>query len=113
MVDVEDDIIAAGAEIIWVLEQDQFGAPGPAARCMDFMDGLDSQQGWCVGDEQTQPESGTFDNSPFSVARGFDIIVPRESMVVEYTTNHGTTAGNENVDGAEVLAELQAIVSGL
>ena len=44
---------------------------------------------------------------------GFDIVVPRETMVIEYTTNHGTPSGNENLDGDAVLAEVQRIASEL
>lgn len=120
MAEVEDDIIAAGAEIIWVLEADALGVAGTAQSCMDFFDafpstynGLTVDHGWCVGDAQTQPVSGTFDDSPFSIGRGFDIIVPRTTMEVVYTTNHGTPAGNENPTGAEVLAEIQAVIAGL
>lgn len=113
MAEVEDEIVAAGAEIIWVLEQDVEGTPGTAALCMDTLDYFASEQGWCVGDDQTQPEAGTFDESPFSEGRGFDIIVPIRTMTIEYTTNHGTPSGNENPTGEEVLAAVEEIVAGL
>ncbi len=114
MSEVAQQIVDAGAEIIWVLEQDNTFQPGTANRCMDVMDELgDPKVGWCVGDEQTQPVSGTFDDSPFSVARGFDMIVPRQTMVIEYTTSHGTPGGNDNADGEDVLAEVQRIVAEL
>jgi hypothetical protein len=129
MVGVEDDIVAAGAEIIWVLEADASGVPGTAASCMAFFDafpaqyGVTSDKGWCVGDGETVPVPGTFDNSPFSIGRGFDIVVPRVptslvpsptgEMTIVYTTNHGTPSGNENPTGAEVLADVQAIIAGL
>jgi len=112
--EVEDDIIAAGAEIIWVLEQDPTFKPGTAERCMAVMDELGSGEvGWCVGDSETEPEAGAFDESPFSIARGFDMVVPRETMVVEYVTNHGTPSGNDNVDGEEVLQAVIDVVNGL
>jgi hypothetical protein len=109
--ELEDDIVAAGAEIIWVLEQDPFVNPGTALRCMDTMDGFGSEdQGWCVGDNQTEPEPGTFDDSPFSIGRGFDIIVPRSTMEIVWTTSHGTPAGNENLDGSDVLQAVEDAV---
>ena len=81
---------------------------------MESMDVMGSQdQGWCVGDQQTQPESGAFDASPFSIARGFDMIVPRKTMTIEWTTNHGTPSGNENLDGEDVLQAVRDVVAGL
>lgn len=77
------------------------------------MDNRGSDKGWCVGDGETEPEEGTFDESPFSIARGFDMIVTRRDMRVGYVTTHGTPAGNENPSGAEVLAEVQAAVAAL
>jgi hypothetical protein len=110
--EIADQIVAAGAEIIWVLEQDSTVTPGTAELCMDTMDVLGNPQvGWCVGDDETMPVAGTFDDSPFSVARGFDMIVPRTSMVIEFTTSHGTPGGNENITGEELLAEVQRIVA--
>ena len=92
------------------MEADQIGQPGTAASCRDFMDDRGSEAGWCVGDGQTEPEPGVWDNSPFSVGRGFDIIVPRGSMEIVFTTNHGTPAGNENIDGEDVLeAVIEAV----
>jgi hypothetical protein len=119
MVEVEDDIVAAGAEIIWVLEADVQSVDGTMTSCMDFMDdagalaGVPADKGWCVGDGQTLPVPGTFDDSPFSVFRGFDMIVVRETMEIVYTTSHGTPGGNDNPTGADVLAEVQAAVAAL
>jgi hypothetical protein len=112
-VQVEQEILAAGAQIIWVLEQNSFGQPGTAQMCRSFLDGMGSTLGWCVGDGETIPTPGTFDNSPFSIARGFDIIVPRSTMEIVFTTNHGTPMGNENISGEELLAEIQAVAAGL
>ncbi len=107
---VEDEIIEAGAALIWVMEQNPLGQPGTAERCRDFMDGRGSEAGWCVGDGETVPEPGVWDESPFSVGRGFDIIVPRGSMEIVFTTNHGTPNGNENLDGDAVLdAVIEAV----
>lgn len=113
VVAVEDQIVAAGAELIWVMEQSPANAPGTADNCYTFMSALGSTQGWCVGDSQTQPVPGTFDISPFSINRGFDILVPRASMDVRFTTNHGTTSGNENITGAELLTEIQTLAASL
>jgi len=111
--DSEADIIAAGAQIIWVLEQNSFTFPGTATDCRAFMDFQGSTAGLCVGDSQTQPVAGTFDASPFSVARGFDIIVPLDTMEIVWSSSHGTPNGNDNLTGAEVLVEVQAAIANL
>ena len=108
---MEEDIIDAGAQIVWVMEQNQLGQAGTAEACRDFMDGRGSDAGWCVGDGQTEPEPGVWDDSPFSVGRGFDIIVPRHSMEIVFTTSHGTVNGNENISGADVLEAVQEAVA--
>lgn len=107
---MEDEIIDAGAQIIWVMEQSPIGQPGTAEACRDFMDGRGSEAGWCVGDGQTEPEAGVWDDSPFSVGRGFDIIVPRRSMEIVFTTSHGTPNGNENISGDDVLEAVEEAV---
>ena len=109
---VEQELVDAGAEIIWVLEQNPSGQIGLPADCRSYMDGKGSL-GWCVGDGETQPMSGTFDNSPFSIARGFDMIVIRETMQIAYTTAHGTTSGNDNISGEELLEIVRDVVDQL
>lgn len=111
--DVEEQIIAEGAEIIWVLEANAFLQPGTAQECRSIVNGLGSQTGWCVGDGETLPMSGVFDNSPFSVSRGFDIIVVRSTMEIVYSTSHGTPQGNENITGADLLAQVQLVADSL
>lgn len=110
---VEEQILDAGAEIIWVLETDSFLQLGTAQGCRNLVDSLGSDKGWCVGDADTSPTPGTFDNSPFSISRGFDIVVVRDTMVIEYSTNHGTPAGNENITGEQLLAQIQMIADSL
>ncbi|EDM76569.1 hypothetical protein PPSIR1_24214 [Plesiocystis pacifica SIR-1] len=110
---MEQQIVDAGAEIIWVLEANALFQPGTAQACRDFMDAQGSQLGWCVGDGETMPTAGTFDNSPFSQMRGFDIIVPRESMVIEFSTSHGTPGGNDNISGSDLLAQIEMIAETL
>ncbi len=104
----------AGAAIVWVLERAPDNAPGTADRCVDFMTdpSIGADRGWCVGDGQTEPDPGEFDDSPFSVGRGFDIIVPRDTMVIEATTSHGTPTGNENLTGEDVLAMVEEVLAG-
>ena len=104
----------AGAEIIWVLQEDNRQVPGTAERCMEIMDDLGNPDvGWCVGDDQTRPEPRVFDSSPFAIGRGFDLIVPTSTMEIVYTTSHGTPGGNENLTGEEVLAEVERVISQL
>ena len=110
---MEDDIRAEGAEIIWVLEQNRALLPGTPEDCKEFMLDEGATTGWCVGDAQTRPESGSWDDSPFSEGRGFDILVPRSTMEIVYSTSHGTPAGNENPSGEDVLAVLRDLVGDL
>lgn len=113
VVAVEDQIVAAGAELVWVMERTAANAPGTAENCMSFMTQIGATKGWCVGDSQTSPTAFAFDDSPFSVGRGFDMIVPTQSMVVRYSSSHGSSAGNDNPSGQDVLAELQTIIASL
>lgn len=108
---MEQDIVDAGAQIIWVLEQDRQRNPGTRRLCDELFDIEGSVSGICVGDNQTQPEAGTFDDSPFSIERGFDMIVERETMQVVWASTHGTTRGNENLSGAEVLSAVEEAVA--
>lgn len=107
MAQVDDEILEEGAQIIWVLEADTRARPGTAASCLEFVRGIGGDKGICVGDSQTSPEPGTFDESPFAKGRGFDLIVPLESMVIEYVTTHGTPSGNENLPGQAVLEQVR------
>ncbi len=112
MVSVAADITALNTEIIWVLEQTASNQPGTAANCVDFMSqvGGGTTYGWCVGDSQTQPVPYTFDNSPFSVYRGFDMIVDASTMEILFVASHGSPAGNDNLTGPDILAEVQSIL---
>lgn len=109
MAQVEQDILNAGAQIIWVLEQTAAFQPGTATDCRTFVRSQGSRAGICVGDGQTQPTAGVWDRSPFARGRGIDMIVRRSDMHVVWVSTHGTPAGNENLTGAEVLAEVRRI----
>jgi len=109
----EDDIIAAGAQIIWVLEQGAGFSDGTAENCIDTMEDLGATQGWCVGDDETLPEADVWDDSPFAEGRGFDLIVPRSTMTIDWVSTHGTPSGNDNLDGDDVLAAVEDIVGNL
>ena len=94
-----------------MLEQTAIGQDPDAQDCRDTMDFLGSDDGWCVGDGQTQPSPGTFDSSPFSVSRGFDMIVERTTMEVVWKASHGSPGGNDNPSGEDVLAAVEAAVA--
>jgi hypothetical protein len=110
-VQVEQQILDAGAEIVWVLQTDAFLELGTAQGCRDLVNALGSTHGWCVGDADTQPMPGTFNESPFGMGRGFDIIVPRSTMVIEYTSYTGPS--QDEITGEELLARIQEIADGL
>ena len=86
------------------------GQSGTAEVCRDWMDDRGSESGLCVGDGETEPQADVWDESPFSVGRGFDIIVPLHSMEIVFTTNHGTPGGNENLEAEEVLEAVEDAV---
>ncbi len=94
-----------------MLEQTAIGGSPDADDCRGTMDFLGSDDGWCVGDGQTVPTPGTFDNSPFSVNRGFDMVVDRQSMEIVWEGNHGTGGGQDNPSAADVLAAVEAAVA--
>lgn len=114
MARVEDEIVEAGAQIVWVLEEGRGSEPGTAELCDEVMTEFGSGTvGLCVGDAETEPEPGAWDESPFSVYRGFDLIVPRETMEILWTSSHGTPSGNENLDGDAVLDAVREVVGDL
>ena len=113
MAAIDDDFIAAGAEIIWILEQGPFFEDGTADNCLDVLTSVGADQGWCVGDDETDdPYADVWDDSPFAVDRGVDIIVRRSTMTIEWVASHGSPGGNDNVSAADLLAEVEAIVAG-
>ncbi len=108
------DIEAAGARIVWVLEDDITGASGTADTCDASMTELGvGAIGLCVGDGQTEPFPDTFDDSPFSVGRGFDLLVVRETMEIVWSSSHGSPSGNDNPTGDEVLDRVREVVGSL
>ena len=108
MAQAEEDIIAAGAEIIWVLEATRFAQPGTAEGCRSFMNARGSDKGYCVGDSETMPTPGVWDDAPFAIGRGFDIIVRRSDMKIVWSSSHGTPGGNENLSGEDIAAAVRS-----
>lgn len=121
MAAVEDRLLEAGAQIIWVLEQTPSFEPGTASACRAFVDSRGSRRGLCVGDSETMgqmiPSMSTWDDAPFSnetgTGRGFDLIVSRRDMVIRAAPTHGTGGANENLTGEELLARVNEVIAGL
>ena len=87
------------------------GAPGTAELCVDVMTALGSvSNGWCVGDSETGPINGAWDESELAEGRGFDLIVERSSMKIVWISTHGTPAANENLDGQGVLSAVEEAI---
>lgn len=108
MATIEDDIIAAGAEILWVLEAGPEREAGTAVLCDWVMDELGSEgQGWCVGDAETEPRPGAFDRAPFSVDRGFEMIVDAGTMEIVFASSHGSGSGDDNLEPGVLLEEVR------
>lgn len=101
---------AEGAEIVWVLEQSRSFGAANAETCRNELAALGADTGLCVGDDQTEPEAGLFDHSPFAEGRGFEMFVRRNTMVVEFEAAHGsTTPGGEEFDVDGLLAVLRRL----
>lgn len=109
MANREAEFLAKGVEIIWVLEQSPTFSGGTMDNCLDVMGTLGATAGWCVGDDEIQPQPNVFDDSPFSVNRGFDMLVPRSTMTIEWTSSHGSPAGNDNPSASEMLDAVDAL----
>lgn len=113
---IQDDIRSLGIEIIWVLEYTVSGQGGTDDNCYDFFSNaatVNASEGWCVGDSETMPVAYTFDDSPFAIGRGFNMLVDRDTMQIVWESNHGTPAGNDNLTAAEILAELTVEMQNL
>ncbi len=102
MAAIDEDFDAAGAQIIWVLEQGPSFEDGTADNCFDTLETLGASTGWCVGDDETLPEADVWDDSPLANNRGFEIIVRRSTMTIEWTSSHGSGA-NDNISAEELL----------
>ena len=107
MAQEEENIIAEGVQIVWVLEFDQSFVAGTALSCRSFVDSEGSDKGLCAGDGETEPTPGIFDASPFSEGRGIDMLVRRADMEIVFTAAHGTPGGNDNYTGQELLGFIQ------
>ncbi len=114
MGEVAGEIEAAGARLVWMLEEDVGGTPGTARTCDDTVSELGAPPvGLCVGDGQTEPTPGVFDDASFAVARGFDMIVARETMEIVWASSHGSPSGNDNPSGDEVLERVREVIGSL
>ncbi len=108
---VEDQIISEGIGIVWVLQENSGFQAGTAEDCARFFyDQNQSSAGLCVGDGESQPTARIFDTSNFAVGRGFDILIRKSDMRLIYVTTHGTPGGNDNLTGAELLAEMRTAI---
>jgi hypothetical protein len=111
---VEQDILAAGAYIIWVQQLQVNNQPGTAENCvlkrMEDLSGV-PRYGMCVGDGETEPVAGTWNRSPFRVNRGTDVIVRKSDMRIMHGGPHGTPTRNDDLTGEELL-ELVRQVTG-
>lgn len=96
-----------------MLEQGPRFEDGTADECLETLQALGADQGWCVGDDETDPPyADVWDLSPFAQNRGFEIIVRRSTMTIEWASSHGSVSGNDNISAAELLAEVEAVVAG-
>ena len=86
--------------------------PGTADGCRSFMRRRGSDKGLCIGDAETMPTPGVFDRSPIAIRRGYNILVRRRDMRIVYTNTQGTPRGNDNLTGAQLLANIRRVIAG-
>ena len=106
---VEEQIIAEGTQLIWVMTEDASRRPGTAENCRSFLANRGSDNGICVGDSETMPAAYVFRDSPFAAGRGIDLVVRRSDMRVLFASDHGTPSGNDNLTGTQLLNELRTL----
>lgn len=106
-----------GIQIIWMLQEDRSFSPGDATTCRGIMDSRGATSGLCVGDGQTMgqtvPSMSTFNDSPFAIGRGYDMLISRSDMIIRDVSTHGTPAGNDNLTGPELVERLRMVIAGL
>lgn len=104
MKDVEDEFAAAGARVIWVLNENisfQLATSQDAQNY--YRDTIASALGVAVGDAETSPDVGAFNDTPIITSgRGFVMVVRRSDMQVTYSVNYSSSSA------AALLAEVQA-----
>lgn len=111
--EISDDIEALGAGIVWVHTDDLDHSVGTAERCIELLDTIKGPKaGWCVGDDGTLPEAGTFRTSKWANP-GYDLVVDRVTMNVELIATHGAGPRNQNMSAEELQQEIQRIVREL
>ena len=92
MRDLEDQFIAADAQIIWMLQENQSAQLATSQDTENFFssDPNTSDVGIRVGDAETLPVAGVFEASPFIESdRGFGMVVRKSDMRIIFAEFHG------------------------
>ena len=100
--------MAAGALIVWVIQEDTFASAASSQDAQNVVEfTIGSGEGIRVGDADTLPTAGTFENSPFITSnRGFEMIVRRSDMRIVYSAPQGN---DRPIDGQDFLNEVLAV----
>lgn len=108
MRDLEAEYIAAGAQVIWMLQETTGFQPATSAQTHEFYESsIASDVGLRVGDAETQPIAGAFENSPFiDTDRGFVMIVRKRDMKIVYENTHGN---ERTLNGQTLLDAVRAV----
>lgn len=103
---MEDELAAAGARVIWVLNENiSFQLASSQDAQNYYRDTIVSERGVAVGDAETSPDVGAFNETPIITSgRGFVMVVRRSDMQVTYSVNYSSSSANE------LLAQVQAAV---
>jgi len=108
----QDEFADRNALLIWVLQEGPTFELGTTDECLQALGALGATDGWCVGDDETEPRRDVFTTSPLSAGQGFDLIVDRRTMVIEESFSHGAAAGSDNPSVDDVLAAIDGVLAG-
>ena len=108
MRDLEGQFIANDAQIIWMLQESGVLTPATSQDSQNFFsaDPQTSGVGIRVGDADTQPVAGAFEDSPFipdgfgESDRGFAMVVRKSDMRIVWAEFNGN---ERNISGQDVL----------
>ena len=100
MKDREDEIIASGTQIIWVMSQSSNFGTASNALAQDFYnDTIRSSVGIRVGDDETSIVDA-FDTSNFRGGRGLWMVVKKAGLIVEHEDSLGPYPSVDEILGA-------------
>jgi len=105
---IEDQYIAEGAQVIWMLQTPANFQTADGVAAQDYAeDTVNSDVGIRVGDDDTLPNAGAFRDSSFITSnRGFVMIVRKRDMQIVFEE---TTGNAREISAEELLDEVRNV----